>query len=454
MRGLRPLFFPSLLFSAWLGFNPIFSLAEDWPKYRHDIRNTGVSLETTIGSSNVGTLALKWKFNTGGWVTASPAVATVNGTSMAFVGSWNGRFYALNAVTGQEVWSYQVDSTPYCSACMIGSSADVTNGIVYFGADNAFLYALNAATGAVVWKVQLGDPTQGYAIWSSPSVYNGVVYVGLASHGDNPCVVGHVVALNASTGQINWNFQTLDESTCPGGTNCVGAGVWSSPAIYSHLVVGTGNPGSTCSPSTPNAAHYPDSILALNLSTGALVSSYQAVGNDNSDLDFGSSPAIGFEGAGYMGHAPYEVAVEGSKNGTVYTMNTATGALMNSYGIDGSEIIGSPALEQHQQCGGRSCSFYFAVYTTTTGGHLNRYPSTGGFNVSIPSSYSAPAEIQDVVLFGAVDNALHAASTASGAALWTFTTGGEIDSGPAISNGRVYFGSRDGYLYCVSPNGQ
>jgi outer membrane protein assembly factor BamB len=60
-------------------------------------------------------------------VSASPAIATVNGTSMVFLGAWNGNFYALNAVTGKKIWSFTVDLVPPCktNSCRIASSAAV-----------------------------------------------------------------------------------------------------------------------------------------------------------------------------------------------------------------------------------------------------------------------------------------------------------------------------------------
>ncbi|MDP8226745.1 MAG: PQQ-binding-like beta-propeller repeat protein [Candidatus Celaenobacter polaris] len=33
--------------------------------------------------------------------------------------------------------------------------------------------------------------------------------------------------------------------------------------------------------------------------------------------------------------------------------------------------------------------------------------------------------------------------------MWKFDTGGEIDSSPAISDGIVYIGIEDGYLYAL-----
>ena len=44
---------------------------------------------------------------------------------------------------------------------------------------------------------------------------------------------------------------------------------------------------------------------------------------------------------------------------------------------------------------------------------------------------------------------LHALDTSSGAKVWSFTTGGRVDSPPTIYKGRVIFGSADGWLYCL-----
>src|SRR5262249_41672135 len=148
-------------------------------------------------AANVASLKTKWTFTAGGGISAEPAVATVNGVSTVFVGAWNGTFYAVDAVTGQPIWNFVVDMVGRCDpikGCRIGSSAqvDVANNLVFFGAKNAFVYALNATTGALVWKKQVGDP-RAYEIWASPVVYNKVLYVGVASEGDEPCIPGGAV---------------------------------------------------------------------------------------------------------------------------------------------------------------------------------------------------------------------------------------------------------------------
>ncbi len=461
--------------------------AEDWPKYRHDLNNSGTSGESSITSSNVSSLRLKWQYPANGGISVEPAIATVNGTSMEFFGAWNGWFFALNAVTGQLIWEFQVDLVGPCSPnnCRIASSANVTNGIVYFGAENAYLYALNAATGALVWKQQLAHPNSGYEIWSSPAVYNGVVYVGLASHNDIPCVVGQVVARNASTGAAVWSFSTIDQSTCPGG-NCVGAGVWASPALdvaNGILYVGTGNPGSTCSPSTPNASKYPDSILALRMSNGQLVNYYQAMANDNSDFDFGSSPLLWASAmqntcTGQVNNN-YWVA-EASKNGNVYMCGRGSGGLgscsVNPPSANGiiASMAESPdgSVQGPYYCGNGNYGFIQYMWgrlsVAVANGFLyelnqNSYARNGlsvqwSATVWYPTAvYSAPTYTGAttlLVLVGSNDRNLYGYSRTNGTKLWSYATGGYVYGGASISNGRVYFGSTDGYMRCLSLNGQ
>lgn len=209
------------------------AFAEDWPKYKHDLANTGLSGETGISSTNVGLLKTKWTYATGGLISAQPAVATINGTSTVFIGSWNGVFSALNAVTGNVIWSFTVDFIGNrCNIgqhwCRIGSSpaVDTVNNLVFFGSYNAYLYALDATTGKVVWKQSVGSSRAGYEVWSSPAIYNGMVYVGVSAHGDKPCLPGgEVKAYSELTGAPVWSFNTIDQATCPGGGTCVGIGM-------------------------------------------------------------------------------------------------------------------------------------------------------------------------------------------------------------------------------------
>lgn len=468
----------------------ITSPVEDWPKYRRDLANTGRSAETGLSSANVSLLRRKWTFDTGGKVSASPAMATVGGVSTVFVGSWNGVFYALNAETGHQIWSFPIDVIPNGAKCgpppppavtnpcqRIASSAAVANGKVYFGAGNGFLYALDAATGALSWKIQLGDPDKGAEIWASPAVFNGLVYVGLSSHDDAPCVAGKVFALDATTGAITWSFDVIDQSTCPVPGTCVGGGMWSSPAVdttFSILYYGSGNPGNGCSPSSPVAGTaYTDGILALDLATGSLKGFFQAVLVDTTDLfDFGSSAVLHTTSqCTSSGFSSW--VTEANKGGTVFTLPRGSAGFLSltpfQNTLNSGELIASPALVASTNA--TDCN---NIYLPTENGYLFNLQQLGDGtgSVSVQSSvavnisggcatpgscplFSAPAAITDILFFGGGSGSgnFYAYSTA-GDRLFTFGTLGLVASGPAISHSRVYFGSFDHFVYCLSINGE
>jgi outer membrane protein assembly factor BamB len=426
-------------------------------------------------------LALKWKFLTGGKISASPAVATINGTIMVFIGSWDGVFHALDATTGAQAWSFAIDAAPSSGSCAtapvecsrIASSAAAVDGRVYFGAGNGYVYGLDAATGTKVWGTQLGDPTEGVEIWTSPAVYNGLVYVGVASHEDNPCVPGQVVALDASTGAVIWTFQATDPAVA-------GVGVWSSPAIDTSVspavvYIGTGNPGNSCDPpaaGTPSFS-YPDGIVALDSLTGSLLSYVPAVTSDTNDCcDYGSSPVLHKTSqCGGTGNTSW--VTEANKNGLVFTLPIGSAGILGTPqplvdlgSLSSGEVIASPVVIP-----GTTASDCNKLYVPSENGYLFSLRQASDGSVSVewvvtvnPTStycatfgncplFSAPASVMDILLFGGGEGNFYAFD-AAGTKVFSFGTNGLVASGPAISHGRIYFGSYDGFVYCLSLNGQ
>ncbi|HJV08680.1 MAG TPA: PQQ-binding-like beta-propeller repeat protein, partial [Acidimicrobiales bacterium] len=60
---------------------------------------------------------------------------------------------------------------------------------------------------------------------------------------------------------------------------------------------------------------------------------------------------------------------------------------------------------------------------------------------------SSPAVANGVVYVGSRDGKLYAFDAAGGAPVWAATTGGAVDSSPAVASGMVYVGSNDDKLY-------
>jgi outer membrane protein assembly factor BamB len=87
----------------------------------------------------------------GGYVSAAPAVGAVRGMRPAvFIGSYGGRFTALDARNGHVIWSRS-------GYGKISGAASVIGRIVYFSSLSARrTWALSAKTGRVLWSIGKG----------------------------------------------------------------------------------------------------------------------------------------------------------------------------------------------------------------------------------------------------------------------------------------------------------
>src|SRR5258706_4942075 len=201
--------------------------ANDWPTYLHDALRTAASGDTTLSTANVAGLTKRWSFTTGGIIAAGAAV--VNG--VAYIGSWDGYEYALDAATGVLKWKTYLGITRASSNCFpstmgVSSVATVQNGVVYVGGGDAYWYALDATSGNVLWKAYTGghSATGGHYNWASPLIYNGYAYIGIASVGDCPLVQGQLLQVSLTTQQVVNTFNVV-----PNGQT--GGGILTSPAV-------------------------------------------------------------------------------------------------------------------------------------------------------------------------------------------------------------------------------
>ncbi len=72
------------------------------------------------------------------------------------------------------------------------------------------------------------------------------------------------------------------------------------------------------------------------------------------------------------------------------------------------------------------------------------------WGVKLNGRLSSPVAAAGRVFVAAVDeHTVHAYDAATGKALWCRTVGGRVDSPPSVYKGAVFFGSADGYVYCL-----
>jgi len=173
-----------------------------WSSAVHDAGTIYIgSDDGSLWALDLETLAPKWKADTGGRVRSTPAVA---GGSVYFV-SDDGFLYSVVTSDGSRSWRFDLQSAgiervlpsvhPPYAFDYLSSSPTVHQGMVFVGSANGRLYAIEAATGKEKWHFETGD-----RIRSTPKVHQKRVYFGSWDH--------HLYALSVEDGKQVWRFDT------------------------------------------------------------------------------------------------------------------------------------------------------------------------------------------------------------------------------------------------------
>jgi len=302
---------------------------------------------------------------------------------------------------GQLQWTFTTGGS-------IKSSPAVVDGIVYFGSNDGKIYAVNADTGAEIWHVQTESFVQ-----SSPAVVDGVVYAGSND--------GRLFAINAKTGERIWTFRTPYTITASpavaGGMVFFGADdskIYALDALTGaerwEFTMG-GQPGSSLVivKGILYVGSYDRSLYALNAKDGKFRLHFDS-------FAIGTGPAV--------------------RGSTVYFTNL-TGSL---FAIDG-EARNWPNEYQIKPFWTQLWAMHLAPQPPKVSGLL------WGEKLGIRCE-SSPAILNNT-LYAGIDSRLVAYDLGSNSTLWTFKTGDEIATTPAIAGHVVYFGSDDGHVYAV-----
>jgi polyvinyl alcohol dehydrogenase (cytochrome) len=528
--------FATLMRAADAKQNPSLSLF-NWPMFGQNVSNTASNIFTTIGWWNANTLKPKWVFTTGGDVSARAAVVN----NVAYFPDWAGNIFAVNTSNGSLLWSHQLSDYGLTAGTVSRTSPAVVNNIVYIGTQynanapsgqTGYMLAINATTGKLIWMVRPDTSNVFPVITSSPVVVNNMVIFGMTSNEEfaaadpyYPCcsVRGSVVALNAATGAKLWQTFTVPATGYSGGA------VWgSNPVVdvFRNMVyVGTGdnysdptdptyvaciNAGGTAA-TCLSPQDYVDSILALNLSTGAVKwatrlanwnqQSYGVTNGSDSwnvgcvvppytncpppsasqptgpDYDFGSAP----NEITYFGSQGLQTIIgAGQKSGIYYALNPDTGAVLWQTQVGPGSSLGG--IEWGSASDGFNIyvavsNLYGIPYQTGSAGSwaaLN--PSTGAILWQVADPNGAvdigPVTVANGVVYtdsmagGApTDQTMFALNAFTGQTLWSYAAGSSVNAGATVVNNAVYWGSGYAHLgipgmtgnnkfYCFTPNGQ
>jgi polyvinyl alcohol dehydrogenase (cytochrome) len=406
-------------------------------------------------------------------------------------------------------WIYKSD-VPLRTGVGYGVLPGTHRKVLVFADVGTRIHMVDAATGAPIWKhavhlTSLSNTT------GTPVLLGARVYVPLSASeinvGADPkhlCCTTHgaVIALDARTGAEIWTAHTMPDAKPirdRGDGQMMwgpsGAPIWTSPAIDEQrgvLYVGTGE--ATSAPAAPTT----DSVLAIDLKTGAIRWRFQSTADDVFltgcmvkhdglncphegrllDHDFGASIVLARRPDGH------DVVLAGQKSGMLYALDPdAQGKVLWQHSFGAGSVIGGihwglafdgarvfvpmntfPGPDG-KDAGERAGLHAVAVDSGTVLWSYYPQPDCSGDRrtrvrtcATVTGMTGAPAVIAGAVVEGSADGFLRAFDVNSGELLFQFdttqpltTANGVPGTGGALDNASIV--AANGYLFVNSGYG-
>ena len=324
----------------------------EWFTGGRDLAQTYHSPLQQIHAENASQVGYAWHYELG--TRDGPQATPVVVDGVMYASGPYGKVFALDAKTGQELWRF--DPEVPLSWGRFATSGPVNRGVVLFvgkvfvGSLDGRLFALDAGTGAVVWEVDtVVDPDRATNITGSPYLAGDVVVIGNA--GGDLDARGYVSAYESDSGELRWRFFIV-----PGGPEGPfenpelewAVKTWDPDSLWETGLGGTAWDGMSYDPElnllyvgTGNGNPYPrrlrspaggdnlflSSILALDPEDGRLVWHYQTTPADNWDYTAVQKTILAdLEIDGAL----RKVIMQAPKNGFFYVLDRKTGDLISA----------------------------------------------------------------------------------------------------------------------------
>ncbi len=474
---------------------PIELSGSIWNGWGRDLDNSHYQPNPGFQLADVPKLKLKWAFAyAGGRANGQPTVIG----SRVFVTSESGHVYALNAMSGCTYWTFESPG-PARTAITIAAvpHSSPAKFAAFFGDEKAFVYALDALTGKQLWKTRVEEHPIA-RITGAPVFYRDRLYVPVSSIEEFSAAMakyecctfrGSLVAMDASAGKVLWKTYVIPNAPQPlrkstAGTQLygpAGGGIWSAPTIdpgRNLVYAGTGDSY------TDAETKMTDAIVAFDLDKGAIQWANQITANDNfiicqkpgegncpqtlgPDYDFGSSIILRKPGGGRA------VLLAGQKSGVIMALDpqdrgkvlwqakvgqgSALGGIEWGIAADDQNVY-VPVSDVNAKTDAKPGLTALKIATGKQLWHVPAPEAPCSWNPRTCSHAQSAAisVVPGVVFSGTMDGHLRAYSAEDGAILWEFDTaqkpwdtvngvaarGGVLDAtGPTVANGMVYVNS-------------
>ena len=322
----------------------------DWLNYGNTHSEQRFGTLEQINSSNVRRLGLAW-------AQEIPEARTLQATPLAVNGilyystDWGLNIYAVDGQTGNVVWQHREQSeTPDTMRITMGAHRGLAyeSGKVFAGITDGRLLALDAQTGDLVWSARTFRKGASRAITGAPRTFNGKVIIG---HGGGDLATrGYVSTYDTETGELLWRFYTVPGNPEDGFEDAAmemaaetwtgqwwkyggGGTVWNGITYdpeFNRIYLGTGN----SNPYSPTIRS-PDggdnlflcSVVALDADTGEYIWHYQS--NPREAWDYKATADMVLADLEIEGQTR-KVLMQAPTNGFFYVIDRETGKLISA----------------------------------------------------------------------------------------------------------------------------
>ncbi|MBT8308259.1 MAG: PQQ-binding-like beta-propeller repeat protein [Maribacter sp.] len=350
-------------------------ISNTWTAYKADAKASSYSPLDQINVSNVGQLQNVWTFHANDVPNGEEPAASSQSNpiiidGVMYANSRNQTVYAINAITGEQVWKYEAleEGEPSAASRGVTFWEDGDDKRILYSAGNNLL-AINAKTGELVptfgenGKVNLNvgvrdNPEEISVTLTTPgSIFKDLVIIGSRLPDFYGAPPGYVRAYNVKTGELVWTFHTIPHPGEPGyetwppdaykyagGVNC-----WAGMAIDTEkgvVFLALGSPSYDFYGADRIGANlYGNCVLALDAATGAYKWHFQTVHHDIWDYDLPAPPTlVTLQKDG----KEIEAVTQTTKQGFVFILDRETGESLypvEEHRVPESNLPGEVAFE-------------------------------------------------------------------------------------------------------------
>jgi alcohol dehydrogenase (cytochrome c) len=307
---------------------------ENWLSYSGTPSNQRYSGLTQVTRANAKDLELAWVWQARSLEKFEATPLVVDG--VLYTVQAPNDVVALDAATGRLFWTSPYEPSPDARTCCgrVNRGVAILGDTLFMGTIDAHLRAIDAKNGELLWDATVADAAERYSITMVPLIAGDRVIVGTA--GGDMGIRGVIAAYDVHSGKELWRFHTIPGPGEPGNDSWSGdswktggAAIWNAGAYDPETNLaffGTGNPAPDWDGRTRSGDNlYSDSVVALDVDTGALVWHYQFTPHDELDYDSTQVPVLA--DLSWRG-APRKVMLWANRNGLMYVLDRVTGKFL------------------------------------------------------------------------------------------------------------------------------